>query len=78
MLKCKDVVANATDYVDKEMNWKQSMSMALHLLMCGHCRRFIKYFKLSLQALKNKKTISQADADKLSSEVIAKALADAR
>lgn len=76
MLKCKEIVANATDYVDKELSWSQHMSMALHLLMCGDCRRFIKYFKLSLHSLKTKPTISQEDADKLSTEIITKALAD--
>lgn len=76
MLKCKDVVSNATDYIDKEMSWSQSMNMALHLLLCGHCRRFIKYFKLSLLTLKNKKTISSENANQLGSEIIAKAQAD--
>jgi len=78
MLKCKDVVANATDYIDKELSWSQSMNMALHLLMCGHCRRFIKYFKLSLQSLINKKTISEENAKQLSAEIITKAQADSR
>jgi anti-sigma factor ChrR (cupin superfamily) len=72
MLKCKDIVANATDYVDKELSWQQAMSMALHLLICGHCRRFVKYFRLSLQVLQNKQTISQEEADSISAEVIAK------
>ena len=76
MLKCKDIVANATNYIDKELTWKQSMAMAMHLLLCGDCRRFIKYFKLFLQSLQNKQTISQEIADKISSEVIARALAD--
>ncbi len=76
MLKCKDVVTNATDYIDKEMSWSQSMSMALHLLLCGHCRRFIKYFKLSLLSLKKKRTISSENATQLGSEIIAKAQAD--
>ncbi len=78
MLKCKDVVAKATDYVDKELSWSQSMSMALHLLMCGHCRRFVKYFNLSLLALKSKKTISAENADQLSAKIVAKAQADSR
>jgi len=78
MLKCKDVVANATDYIDKELSWSQSMNMELHLLMCGHCRRFIKYFKLSLQSLNNKKTISEENAKQLSAEIITKAQADSR
>jgi len=78
MLKCKDIVANASDYVDENQNWRQSMAMALHLLLCGDCRRFIKYFKLSLQSLKNKQTISQDDADKLSSDAIAKVLAGSK
>ncbi len=78
MLKCKDVVAKATDYVDKELSWSQSMSMAMHLLLCGHCRRFIKYFKLSLQTLKSKKIISAENEKQLSSEIIEKAQADNR
>ncbi len=78
MLKCKDVVSKATDYVDKELSWSQSMNMALHLLMCGHCRRFIKYFKLSLLTLKNKKTISEENAKQLGAEIVTKAQADSR
>jgi len=73
MLKCKDIVANATDYVDKELSWQQTMSIALHLLICGHCRRFVKYFRLSFLVLKNKHTISQAQADNISAEIVAKA-----
>ena len=69
-------MANATDFVDKELSWSQHMSMALHLLMCGDCRRFVNYFKLSLQSLKTKQTINQEEADKLSTEIITKALAD--
>ncbi len=76
MLRCKDIVANATDYVDEQLSWRQSMAMALHLLMCGHCRRFIKYFRLSLKAIRSKQTISADQADQLSKEIIARALVE--
>ena len=76
MLKCKEIVANATDYIDEHQSWGQSMGMAMHLLMCGNCRRFINYFKLFLLSLKNKQTISQEDANLISSEVIAKSRSD--
>ncbi len=71
MLKYKDVLGKATDYVDKQLSWSQAMAMAMHLLMCGDCRRFIKYFRLSLSSLSHKKTISVSQAKEISSKVIA-------
>lgn len=73
MLKCNEIVDNATDYLDKQQSWGKNMVMALHLLMCGKCRRFIKYFKLSIQSLQKKQTITQEDAEQLSSVIITKA-----
>tara|TARA_R110000772_G_scaffold38354_6_gene90520 strand:- start:580 stop:816 length:237 start_codon:yes stop_codon:yes gene_type:complete len=74
MLKCNEIVDQATDYVDKQLNWKQAMNMALHLLMCRNCRRFIHYFRLSLQILISRKTLSAEAA----ADIAAKAIAEAQ
>lgn len=47
MLKCRDVAARASDYLDKQLDAKISFQMRLHLLMCAHCRRFVRQLKLT-------------------------------
>lgn len=43
MLKCKEVANQASDYIDKQLSWKDNFSMRAHLLMCVHCRRFVNH-----------------------------------
>jgi len=46
MLKCKQVARLASDYLDnsdESINWKVRM----HLLMCSHCRRFVRHLKIT-------------------------------
>jgi predicted anti-sigma-YlaC factor YlaD len=47
MLKCKQVASLASDYLDNnthsQLNWK----IRLHLIMCSHCRRFIRQLKVT-------------------------------
>lgn len=42
MLKCRDVVMQGSRYLDKRLPCGQSWSVSLHLLMCKHCRCFIR------------------------------------
>ena len=46
MLRCKDVAERASRYVDGEMSWSQRLGMRLHLMMCLHCRRFMRQFRV--------------------------------
>ncbi|MAM70365.1 MAG: anti-sigma factor [Gammaproteobacteria bacterium] len=73
MLKCKEVAAKASDYIDSELSRGQAFSMALHLLMCGNCRRFVKYFRLSLLGIPSGNELSADQAESLSTQVISKA-----
>lgn len=44
MLSCREVVEQASDFHDQQMNWRQRLQYRLHLLMCHHCRRFTRQF----------------------------------
>lgn len=42
MLNCREVSNNASRYLDDEMPWRERAAMKMHLLMCHHCRRFVR------------------------------------
>lgn len=43
MLKCKDVVDKADALVDgSSLSWREHAAMRLHLLICHHCRRYVR------------------------------------
>ncbi|MDX5298602.1 MAG: zf-HC2 domain-containing protein [Gammaproteobacteria bacterium] len=47
MLKCRELVEQASDYVDDRLDKPQRWAIRLHLLMCAHCRRFMHQFSLA-------------------------------
>lgn len=51
MLKCREVVNSAGQYIDGEMNRRQRLAMKMHLLMCHHCRRYIRQQRALLKAI---------------------------
>ena len=48
MLKCRDIATVASDYLDANQTLKQRLAVAMHLLICGHCRAFIRHLRLAL------------------------------
>jgi predicted anti-sigma-YlaC factor YlaD len=47
MLTCRDLVQNlASDYLDVQLTWRQRAAVRFHLLICNHCRRFIRQLRL--------------------------------
>ena len=49
MLKCQEVVEQADAYLASELTSWQRFQFSLHLMMCRHCRRYIKAFKMTEQ-----------------------------
>ena len=49
MLKCEEVVEQADAYLASELTSWQRFQFSLHLMMCRHCRRYIKAFKMTEQ-----------------------------
>lgn len=41
MLKCNEVTALASDWLDSELTFTERMRIQVHLLMCRHCRNFV-------------------------------------
>ena len=50
MLKCRDVVANAENYLDGAQSWHQRLAMRFHLLICDKCRRYVRQLRALLRA----------------------------
>ena len=52
MLKCKQIVAQASEYIDGDMGLLQKLQFQFHLAMCVHCRRFVTNFKAGIEMIK--------------------------
>ncbi len=51
MLKCRDVTAMASDYLDQNLTARERWRVRLHLLICIHCRRFYDQLRRVIAAL---------------------------
>ena len=41
MLSCKELTELATDYLEKDLPWRERLRVQVHLSMCRHCRRYL-------------------------------------
>ncbi|MDT8371274.1 MAG: hypothetical protein RQ783_04680 [Gammaproteobacteria bacterium] len=60
MFSCKDVHERASRYLNEDIDLFPRMGMMTHLLMCGHCRMFVKQLDLTVTTLGKIKTIDSA------------------
>ncbi|PWB30193.1 anti-sigma factor [Pseudomonas sp. SDI] len=60
MLSCKELVACASDYLDGQQGFAQYLRTRQHLLLCRHCRRFIRQLRLTQATLR---ALPQAPVD---------------
>lgn len=51
MLNCREVVSSADALVDHELSWRRRWQLRLHLLLCQHCRRYMRNFRRLLRAV---------------------------
>lgn len=49
MLKCRDIAHHTSDYLDPNCPWHKKLAWHGHLILCRHCRRFVRHFKLSIR-----------------------------
>jgi hypothetical protein len=52
MLKCREVARQASDFVDHRIPWYQRPAWYLHLMLCNHCRRFIRHLRAVIKVAK--------------------------
>ncbi len=51
MLKCRDLAELSSDYLNGELSRRRRLSVRLHLLLCRHCRRFMRQLKLTIDSV---------------------------
>ena len=45
MLSCKETTALASHRLDEKLSWSMRGKLYLHLLICVHCRRYVKQLR---------------------------------
>lgn len=51
MLKCNEIANLASDFLDKNLSWKEYFSIKMHLFMCGHCKRFVQHLLSTIRVV---------------------------
>ena len=51
MLKCREVVASADQLLDGSLGRRQKFALRMHLLLCRHCRRYVRQLRVLLRAV---------------------------
>lgn len=49
-MNCRTLVDFLTDYLDGRLTFRQRFLLRLHLLLCGHCRVYLRDFRVTIQA----------------------------
>ncbi|MBS7661394.1 zf-HC2 domain-containing protein [Pseudomonas lalucatii] len=69
MLTCKELVANSSDFLDRQLSLRLRLSIRAHLAMCRKCRRFIRQMRLSQAVLRQLPQGQSAELDALAREL---------
>lgn len=51
MLKCRDIHRLGDAYVDGSLPWQAQLSVRVHILLCVHCRRYLRQLRRLLKAM---------------------------
>ena len=63
MLTCRQVVERSSDWVDRDLGWRDRLGMQMHVLFCRHCRNFLHAVAglgRQLSRLEEKEAVSDA------------------
>ncbi len=52
MLSCRDVTDRASDYLDEELGLRTRLLVAMHILACRHCRRFVDQITATIRLVR--------------------------
>ncbi len=53
MLNCKQVATLASEYIDHNTDTRLNWKIRMHLLMCSHCRRFVRHLKITTKVTRS-------------------------
>jgi len=51
MLSCKELTEILTEYMEGSMPFSQRAALRFHLMMCEHCRAYVRQTKMTMKAL---------------------------
>jgi len=51
MLTCQQVTELVTRYLEGGMEWRQRMAFRCHLVLCPHCRRYVRQMRVTIATL---------------------------
>lgn len=51
MLRCREIVQDADLLLAAELPWQRRIAVKLHLLMCRHCRRYVRQLRALIRAV---------------------------
>ena len=50
MLNCREVVKDSGLLIAGELSWQRRLVIRMHLLMCRHCRRYVRQLRVLIRA----------------------------
>lgn len=71
MLSCKELVACASDYLDRQLTLGERLKVHHHLLCCRNCRRFIRQMRVAQATVKGLPETPVADIEQLAERLAA-------
>lgn len=71
MLSCKQLVACASDYLDRQQTLGERLMARQHLVFCRDCRRFVKQLRLAQATLKAMPQAPEAGVEALAARLLA-------
>ena len=71
MLNCKDVTEQSSDYLEQQLPLRKRLQMRIHLLMCDHCRRYLRQMTTTIGIIRStSSTISDDAAQQIVEKII--------
>lgn len=51
MPSCKDITEHSSDYLDRNLSFKERLGFRVHLFLCVSCRRYLSQLKLTIATI---------------------------
>jgi anti-sigma factor ChrR (cupin superfamily) len=71
VLSCRDVTASASRLFDGELGLSERIAVRVHLIVCVHCRRFVRQLRVLLASLHRRQEIAPALAPAYLERIVA-------
>ena len=52
MLSCREVTEKASDYLERDLGFRERLQFRLHLAICTACRRYVEQLRAAVRLLK--------------------------